>query len=527
MRSKLFFSGLLALQALLAPVAVYAQASDEVLVRGRLIDVRYAFPKQDFFPQYEWKCSEQVMSVVGKGGAFAVSLHEARGPEQLCCGRAAKARIALDTDSGVPAPWKATGESFYVSGIQYHVYENSRIRTGVWTAVPYPEGCCHSAVVMGEKISVDGVPEFGTVIARVPELRKGAAYNQTMTMLPDGSYLAACTGVGAEKGVSMFISKDKGRSWSRHGSFSTRRNLVANYHNLFVHGGSVYIMGVGPDREGLRICRSDDGGLTWTEARDCRSGLILEGQYHTAPVPMLVSGGRIWRACETYPDKDPFVISAPADADLLDASSWTRTNTVGRGSRNIDGYKMTGSLIEGNMVEAPDGEVINLIRTNSTHTSGFATRLHVSGTDSLYFDPSSDWVAMPGGGKKFTVRRDREGGMYWALTNPDSGQTHFHSGIYKKGMSHSLERNRLALVCSADLVNWIEVKTVLYDPDPFFHGFQYADWVFDGDDIAAVVRVGAPESRGLPTRQHDSNMMCFVRIENFRDLYRNSFHEYE
>ena len=85
-------------------------------------------------------------------------------------------------------------------------------------------------------------------------------------------------------------------------------------------------------------------------------------------------------------------------------------------------------------------------------------------------------------------------------------------------MSHSLERNRLVLVCSADLINWMEVRTVLYDPDPFFHGFQYADWVFDGDDIAAVVRVGAPEERGLPVRQHDSNMMCFVRVKGFRDL---------
>ncbi len=85
-------------------------------------------------------------------------------------------------------------------------------------------------------------------------------------------------------------------------------------------------------------------------------------------------------------------------------------------------------------------------------------------------------------------------------------------------MSHSLERNRLVLVCSADLVNWIEVETVLYDPDPFFHGFQYADWEFDGDDIVGVVRVGAPESRGLPIRQHDSNMMSFIRIRNFREL---------
>lgn len=513
---KKLFSALICLFAVCS--FAMGQASDEVLVRGHLIDVRYAFPKQDFFPQYDWKCDSEVMSVVGKGGAFAVSLYENRGAEQICCGRAAKARIALDTAEGVPSPWVATGETFDAAGVRYYVYENGRVKTGKWTDVPYPEGCRHSAVVLGQIISVDGVPDFGTVIARVPVLRKSAAYNQTFTILPDGSYLAACTGVSEDKGVSMFISRDKGATWSRHGSFSTQKNLVSNYHNLFVHGGAVYLMGVGPDREGLRICRSDDGGLTWTQACDSRSGLILEGQYHTAPVPMLVSGGRLWRACETYPEKLPFVISAPLDADLLDASSWTRTNTVGRGSKSILGFKMTGSLIEGNMVEAPDGEVINFIRTNSTYTSGFATRLHVSGTDSLHFNPDSDWVEMPGGGKKFTVRRDPVGGLYWALTNPDSGQTHSHSGIYKKGMSHSLERNRLVLVCSADLVNWMEVKTVLYDPDPFFHGFQYADWMFDGNDIVGVVRVGAPESRGLPVRQHDSNMMCFVRIENFREL---------
>ena len=514
MRSRLLILGIL----LFLPASALAQASDEVLVRGRLIDVRYAFPKQDFFPQYEWKCSEEVMAVVGKGGAFAVSLYENRGPEQLCCGKVAAARIALDTEEGVPAPWTATGDVFEAAGVTYHVYENRRIRTGQWTEIPYPPGCSHSAVVLAPRIQVDDVPEFGTVIAKVPQLRKSGAYNQTMTVLPDGSYLAACTGVSEDKGVSMFLSRDGGVTWNRHGHFSTQKNLVANYHNLFVHQGAVYIMGVGPGREGLRICRSDDGGLTWTQAKDGHSGLILEGLYHTAPVPMLVSGGRIWRACETYPDKEPFVLSAPADADLLDAANWTRTNTVGHGMKKIQGAKLSGTLIEGNVVEAPNGEVINLIRTNSSATSRFATRLHVSGTDSLYFHPSTDWVEMPGGGKKFTVRRDPVGGLYWALTNPDSGETHVHAGIYRNGMSHSLERNRLVLVCSADLVNWIEVETVLYDPDPFFHGFQYADWEFDGDDIVGVVRVGAPESRGLPIRQHDSNMMSFIRIRNFREL---------
>lgn len=499
--------------------ACLAQASDEVLVRGHLIDIRYAFPKQDFFPQYDWKCSPEAISVIGKGGAFALSLQEYRGPEQICCGKAAKARIALDVDSGVPSPWEATGESFDAAGVLYYVYENRRVKTGKWIDVPYPEGCRHSAVVFADRLSVADVPEFGTVIAKVPVLRKGGAYNQTITMLPDGSYLAACTGVGDKPGPVLFISRDKGATWKRHGNYSGDRNKVVNYHNLFTLGDAVYFMGVGPDREGLRICRSLDGGVTWTEARDSHSGIILEGKYHTAPVPVVISDGRIWRACEQYPDHGAFVISAPVDSDLLEASNWTRTNAVGRGSTNIMGYKMTGSLIEGNAVEAPDGEIINFIRTNSTQTSRFATRLHVVGTDSLYFDMSKDWVEMPGGGKKFTIRRDPVDGYYWALTNPDSGGDPIvHNGIYRKGMSRSLERNKLVLVRSADLVNWIEVATILYDPDPFFHGFQYADWVFDGDDIAAVVRVGAPESRGLPVRQHDSNMMCFVRIENFREL---------
>ena len=499
--------------------AARAQAPDEVLVRGHLIDVRYAFPKQDFYPQFQWKCSPELMAVIGKGAAFAVSLMETRGPEQLCCGRAARARIALDTDSGVPAPWVATGESFEVSGIRYCIYENPKIRTGVWTDIPYPGTCSHSAVVLADKITVDGVPEFGTVIAKVPVLRKGGAYNQTITMLPDGSYLAACTLAGDPDSPAMFLSRDKGATWSRWGNYCGPRNKVMNYHNLFVYEGSVYFMGVGPERNGLRICRSDDGGRTWSVAKDSHSGLILEGEYHTAPVPMLISGGRIWRACETYPGKPPFVLSAPLGCDLLEASNWTRTNTVGRGPQYIEGCRMSGSLIEGNMVESPSGEVINLIRTNSGVTSRYAFRLHVVGTDSLRFDPLSDWVEMPGGGKKFTVRRDPVEGRYWALTNPDrGGAPAVHRGTPADGISRSLERNRLVLVCSTDLVNWMEVATVLYDPDPFFHGFQYADWVFDGDDIAAVVRVGAPESRGLPVRQHDSNMMCFVRIANFRDL---------
>lgn len=495
-------------------------SSTEVLVKGRLIDIRAVGKKSTFFPQYDDSVfDDYLISRLGEGTCYAVSLAEYRGPEQICRGKAENCRIALDADVKLEKPWTSTGETFDIVGIRYYVYENRKAKAGEWVDIPYPEECSHSAIVFGTNLRVVGTREFGTVIAKVPELRKSSAYNETFTILPDGSYLAACTGTGTAPGIIMYISRDKGVSWNRHGNFSSKKNLVTNYCNLFVHRGSVYIMGVGPDRKGLRICRSDDGGMTWTKAVSASTGIILEGTYHTAPVPMAICDGRIWRACETYPEKDPFMISAPEDSDLLDAANWTRTNTVGRASTLVDGCKMSGSIIEGNAVVAPDGKVVNLIRTNSTRTSAYATILHTEGTDRLYFDPDTDWVRMPGGGKKFTVRFDETSMMYWALTNPDFSGEANHMGLgYSTGISHSLMRNRLVLVCSRDLVNWFEVKTMLYDPDPFFHGFQYADWMFDGDDIVGVVRVGAPEERGLPQRQHDSNMMTFIRIKDFRNI---------
>ena len=258
-----------------APFTARAQEADEVLVRGNLIDVRFAFSKQDFFPQYNWKCSRELMDVLGPGCAFALSLYENRGPEWMCCGKDARARIALDTDAGVPLPWKATGEIFEADDVAYYIYENPKARTGKWIPVPYPEGCSHTAVVLGRRISVDGVKEFGTVIAKVPVIRKYSCYNQTITMLPDGSYLAACGGIREDRTPAMFISRDKGKTWSRYGNYDAAKNGVYNYHNLFVHNGALYFMGVGRDRVGLRICRSDDGGLNWTEAIDSHSGIIL------------------------------------------------------------------------------------------------------------------------------------------------------------------------------------------------------------------------------------------------------------
>ena len=75
-------------------------------------------------------------------------------------------------------------------------------------------------------------------------------------------------------------------------------NGIANYCNIFVHEGALYMMGVGPNRQNVVITRSDDNGRTWTNPQDETNGILMRGSFHSSSVPVVVSGGRIWRAME-------------------------------------------------------------------------------------------------------------------------------------------------------------------------------------------------------------------------------------
>ena len=496
-------------------------AANEVQVEGDLIDVRLVKKGQKAFPQNDTYlfADDAVTALGGQTVNCAVGLIDSRGVKRMRFGAGETPRIAADAAT-LPG-WTATGKKFLLGTVTYNLFTPERYVPGDWIEMPSAAAANHCPMVFGHVIRVNGLPDFGDVtISEVAKLRTGTISNACIARLPDGSLLAACTGCKDAEGVAMFRSTDGGATWARYGNYSSAVNIIENYTNLFVKGNDIYLFGVGPNRNGLRISKSSDNGLNWTVPEDETTGLILTGTYHTAQVPCIVSGGRIWRACETYNDDDaskkPFVLSAPEDADLLDAASWTVTNTVTTTTYYI-GSDRISSMIEGNAVEAPDGSVVNLIRSNSMASSNYATILHVTGTNILSYDPSSDWVAMPGGGKKFTVRYDAESHLYWSLTNPHTEGTFTHAGIYAAGLQMSLRRNRLVLVSSPDLRTWTERANVLTDPDPFFHGFQYADWVVDGNDLAVVIRAAFPEVRGLPVRQHDANKFIFLKIKNFRN----------
>jgi len=266
-----------------------------------------------------------------------------------------------------------------------------------------------------------------------------------------------------------------------------------------------------------------DKGVTWTyPASASEDGFLLAGQLHSAPVPLVINNGRLWRAFETNYDgenKRAFVMSAPVNSDLMKASNWTFSNQLSYQTNWISGDgKSFKQWLEGNVVVDKNGNVVNILRIDEDVYGGVAAMVKVNSPTNISFDYTKDIINFPGGGKKFAIRHDTISDYYWTLSNAefDEDRTKTHNGIYNNGVPCGLLRNRLVLMYSNDLRNWIIKDTIISSNNPFFHGFQYVDWQFDNNDIIAVSRTAFEDTDGLPIRQHDANFFTFHRITNFR-----------
>jgi len=321
--------------------------------------------------------------------------------------------------------------------------------------------------------------------------------------------------------TSIYRSEDDGMTW-----VNVTHIMNCYWSSLFTHRGSLYILGTSQQYGSIVIRRSDDGGFTWTHPADAASGLLFRGgpyrdapNYHCAPVPVLEHQGRLYKAFE---DADPpvhgpsfhsCVISAPAEANLLDASNWTISNKIpfdpdwapaqwDRPERPC--------WLEGNVLETPDGELWNILRLNASPMVNRAVIVKIEDDGrAISFDPETGFIDFPGGGTKFNIRYDAQTGFYLALvnnvTNPE----------------WTRQRNILSLSVSRDLRHWQVLKTLMADESGLsaedsmrLTGFQYVDWQFDGDDIIYLVRAAY---RGA-IRYHDSNRIIFRKLEGFRSF---------
>lgn len=362
----------------------------------------------------------------------------------------------------------------------------------------------------------------GVVIAHTPKSEVKYIGSPSIAISPDGVYVVSHDFFGKQADVdghkvtTVYRSDDRGLTWRKTAVVSGQY-----WSNLFYVGRTLYLMGVERGHGNIVIRRSDDDGATWTVPTDEKHGLLFRGAYHTAPTPVAVARGRIWRAFE-YADavqsKTPdrygaLMISAPEGSDLLDASSWKMTNYITSKSSYIDGE--CKGWLEGNAVVDRDGHVVDVLRIHvwpGAVEHVLIARVSDDGS-TVSFDPESDFVPFAGGSKKFTIRFDGESQLYWTLTNDIRPE---HVGEYPSAV-----RNSLSLMTSPDLRTWTLRQCVLYHPDTKHHGFQYADWLFDGDDIVFVSRTAFDDSEGGAADYHNANYLTFHRIENFRQ-YKDS-----
>ena len=362
----------------------------------------------------------------------------------------------------------------------------------------------------------DEVP--GVVMAHVSPSSGNYIGSPGIAVCPDGAYVAKYDDFGPAssewtKAITRVLqSNDRGGSWT---PAATIEGLY--WATLFGHKADLYLIGTDRHDGAVVICRSGDGGRTWTSPRDAQSGLLLDvGNYHCAPVPVLVDQGRLWRAMEDVTGDRPgarhfqaFMMSAPVDDDLLMAKVWRSSSRVGGRAEWLGGK--FGGWLEGNAVVTPEGDVVNILRVEHRPEGGKAAIVRVSADgERATFDPDADFIDFPGGSKKFTIRHDSVSGLYWTLTNPILPR--------HRSPDPGRVRNALALMCSPDLRHWTIRCIVLYHPDAGRHGFQYVDWLFEGEDMIVVSRTAFITGSEAPPRQHDANYLTFHRLEHFRGL---------
>ena len=148
-------------------------------------------------------------------------------------------------------------------------------------------------------------------------------------------------------------------------------------------------------------------------------------------------------------------------------------------------------------VDYPDGGKAAMIQISS---DGHEAR----------FDPGSGFIDFPGGAKKFTIRYDAKSRRYWSLTNYVPPE---HRGPNAAALA-TRSRSRVRPTCAPGRCG----RSCSHHPDREKHGFQYVDWLFEGNDIIAVCRTAWDDESGGAHNFHDANFMTFHRIRNFRKL---------
>jgi len=336
-------------------------------------------------------------------------------------------------------------------------------------------------------------------------------------VLSNGDYLASHALFGSASGSStngktrIFRSTDKGVTWTKVNGGNDLSGILRG--TLFEHGGAVYLLGSNKDSSGVTvISKSTDNGGSWSTPVALTTSGGMATPDHVLPV-----SGRLWAATTTT------AMSAASSSNLTLSASWSRPGGFPTSSNSWlpgTGFNTTDNFIgEGQMTYSPIEGLVIMPKVRMLSYTAIARVNSVSGAVS--FDPDRDFVPLPGGEKKFGVRYDSVSGKYFLLGNPilpaNTGSS----------IARDLIRNTAMVFTSSDLRTWRLEKIFLYSANIDYEGFQYFNFDFDGNDIVIASRTAFDVGGNKPPRGHDSNLLTFHRIPNFRNLTRDLYLQIE
>jgi len=323
-----------------------------------------------------------------------------------------------------------------------------------------------------------------------------------IVVLSNGDYLATHALAGRDSGSGssgttyVFVSHDKGASWSQLGG--TLNGVLRG--SLAEHDGALYLIGSTVDGSGsasprLTVWKSTSNGTKWTS-------MTTSSIYGTAtPWNSVVFSNRLWGVCSGRGS-----LSALSADDLMEESSWSAEG--GFPKPQPDWRSGDASFIGEGQIAASPSLGIYILPVVRDHALTALAEVDPS-TGKVSFDPDRDFVDFPGGDKKFGVEHDAVSSRFYALGNPILA-------VDKGASKPNMIRNTTALLSSPDLRNWNVEKIFQYSSNSEDQGFCYPNFDFDGPDMVVATRGAYKVGDGNdPRRSHDSNLLAFNTIPGF------------
>jgi len=324
--------------------------------------------------------------------------------------------------------------------------------------------------------------------------------------------------------LQFYHSRDGGATWRK-------LKAESRFHcgRLIQQKDTLYFLGAGPGRgDGIRIIRSDDSGITWSEPVQ-----LFDGGFYNAASGCVVHKNTLYWCFGAVnevgrfngPDSRSVVVAADFNRDLTASSAWRISNyltypgtpaALRSGVGDTPAAPFPDHWLEGNVIET-DGELYVCWRTRideyGTPSLAAVCDLNDDGRTLEYsFRQFYPW---PGAQNHFHVIHDPESALYWMTANLLS-----HSQDMK--MQAALDQNPrfkgrksirrvLALFCGHDGLNWFPAGYVIVWP-LMRQASNYCGLLIDGDDLLIAART-SHEARN----QHDNDLITFHRINNFRE----------